>query len=193
MNSAQLAQQLGETSAVIFATAKQHGFNGSASDQLPAEIIDAIKGNNKKLNAAPSPKTEPTRNGNQETGAKQEGERGNEANLHAAFFSSTDTARRNLQETELLAAEALGSMHGNQIYMHYLGAKKQTLSALFMRDAGFAETEFSQAVSDYGKTLNQSQNAAIAEVAAASQSGKSLQQVRAEMQAVIAALKPAKQ
>jgi hypothetical protein len=112
--------------------------------------------------------------------------------LHAAFFSSTDTARRDLQETELVAAEAMGNMHAHQVYMHYLAAKKSALNSLFMRDAGFVETEFSQATSDYRKDFNESQTTAIAEVASASQSGKSLQQVRAEMQATIAALKPAK-
>lgn len=192
MNSTQLAQQLGQKSAVTFATAKQHGFKGSVTDQLPTEIIEAIKGNGKKLNAAPSPEPEPTGDGNGGTGTKQGGSQDSEANLHAAFFSSTDTARRDLQETELLAAEALGTMHGNQIYMHYLGSKKRTLNALFMRDAGFVEAEFSQAASDYSKTFNESQHAAIAEVAATSQSGKSLQQVRAEMQATIASLRPAR-
>ena len=192
MNSAQLAQQIGEKSAVIFATAKQHGFKGSAADELPTEIIQAIKGNNsKQLNAAP-PKTEPTGNGANGNGAKQGATADTEQNLHAAFFSSTDTARRELQETELLGAEAMGTMHAHQIYMHYLGAKKATLNSLFMRDAEFAETEFAQASSDYTASFNQSQTAAITQVAAASQSGKSLQQARAEMQATIAALKPAK-
>ena len=193
MNSAQLAQQIGEKSAVIFATAKQHGFKGSAADELPTEIIQAIKGNDsKQLNAAP-PKTEPTGNGANGNGAKQGTTTADsEQNLHAAFFSSTDTARRDLQETELLCAEAMGTMHANQIYMRYLGAKKATLNSLFLRDAGFTETEFSQAAADYKAEFNETQGAAIAEVATASQSGKSLQQVRAEMQATIAALKPAK-